>query len=163
MPDNEFVVSDTSPLLNLALTDNLSLIKSQFSNITIPVQVWEELARGESGFDAIQELRDSEFLTVVPVEESNLFTEIFQKLDFGETAAICYAIEQDADLLLLDERDGRQVARRHDLNVTGVVGILLRGAKNGHIDLQHELDSLREVGFWLSDELYDKILSEANT
>jgi len=53
--------------------------------------------------DALQEFRAGEFLTVVDVEESNLFTEIFQHLDYGETAAICYAIERDADLLLLDE------------------------------------------------------------
>jgi len=162
MQNNKLVVSDTSPLLNLALIDHLSLLTSQFSGITVPAQVWEELTRGESGLDALQELRDGEFLTVVDVEESNLFTEIFQHLDYGETAAICYAIEQDADLLLLDERDGRQVARRHDLKVTGVIGILLRGANDGHIDLQNELDALREVGFWLSDELYMKVLSEGN-
>ncbi|MFC6974482.1 DUF3368 domain-containing protein [Halomicroarcula sp. GCM10025709] len=94
------------------------------------------------------------------MERSDLFTEIFRDLDLGETAAICYAIEQDADLLLLDEKDGRQVARRHDLSVTGVIGILLRAANEDDLDLQQELDALREAGFWISDELYSKILSE---
>ncbi|VTT85725.1 hypothetical protein DM2_1763 [Halorubrum sp. DM2] len=86
--------------------------------------------------------------------------ELFHELDLGETAAVCYAVEENADLVLLDERDGRRVARRHDLDVTGVIGILLRGAKTGEVNLQHELDALREAGFWISDNLYEQILSE---
>jgi len=111
--------------------------------------------------DVLRELRENEFLSVVEVEQSNLFTEILHELDRGETAAICYAIDHDAHLILLDEKDGRQVARRHDLTMTGVIGILLRGAKAGQIELEDELDSLREAGFWISDDLYSKVLSRA--
>ncbi|WP_262174654.1 DUF3368 domain-containing protein [Haloarcula laminariae] len=161
MPNDELVVSDTSPLLNLALIEQLDLLESQFSSITVPEQVWDELAAGEGVLDALRELRESEFLSVVEVEQSNLFTEILHELDRGETAAICYAIDHDADLILLDEKDGRQVARRHDLTMTGVIGILLRGATTGQIELEDELDSLREAGFWISDDLYSKVLSQA--
>ncbi|MBV0903610.1 DUF3368 domain-containing protein [Haloarcula salina] len=161
MPNDELVVSDTSPLLNLALIDQLGLLEAQFSGISIPRQVWDELAAGEAGLDALRELRDDGFITVVEVEQSSLFTEIFHELDRGETAAICHAIDHDADLLLLDEKDGRKVARRHDLTVTGVVGILLRGANAGDVELERELDALREAGFWLSDELYSKVLAKA--
>ncbi|MDS0221897.1 DUF3368 domain-containing protein [Haloarcula sp. S1AR25-5A] len=162
MPNNELVVSDTSPLLNLALIDQFALLKSQFLSITVPNQVWEELTDGERGLDALRGLRTDGFLTVVEVERSDLFVEIFHELDLGETAAICHAIQQDADLILIDEKDGREVARRHDLTVTGVVGILLREANAGNIELRQELDSLREAGFWISDELYSRILSEAD-
>jgi len=161
MPSDELVVSDTSPLLNLALIERLDLIKSQFSSVTVPRHVWDELTDGEEGLDALQALRDEAFLTVVEVGRSDLFTEIFHELDLGETAAICYAIDQDADLLLLDEKDGRRVARRHGLTVTGVVGVLLRGANAGAVELEQELDALREAGFWISDELYSKVLAEA--
>lgn len=161
MPTNEVVVTDTSPLLNLALIDQLTLLTSQFSSISVPRQVWKELTQGGFERDALHTLRADGFLTVIDVEESDLFTEIFHELDYGETAAICYAIEQDADLLLLDEKDGRRVARRHDLTVTGVIGILLRGAKEGEVDIKQELDALREAGFWISDDLYSRVLSEA--
>ena len=107
-------------------------------------------------------MRDNDFLSIVEVEYSDLFVEVFHELDLGETAAICYAVEHDADLVLLDERDGRRVARRHDLEVTGVIGVLLRGAKADEVDLEHELDALREAGFWISDDLYARVLSEAN-
>jgi len=162
MPDSGLVVSDTSPLLNLALIDRLDLLRTQFADVTVPRRVWDELAEGEEGLEPLRELRDDSFLSIVEVERSNLFVEIFHELDLGETAAICYAVEHDADLVLLDERDGRRVARRHDLEVTGVIGILLRGAKTDEVDLEHELDALREVGFWISDDLYSRALSEVD-
>lgn len=162
MPPEPLVVADTSPLLNLALVDRLALLESQFDAITTPRQVWTELTEGDAGVDALRTLRQDDFLTVVDVEQSELFVEIFHELDRGETAAICYAIENDADLVLLDERDGRQVARRHDLSVTGVIGVLLRGANTGDVELKRELDALREAGFWISDELYSKVLSKAS-
>jgi predicted nucleic acid-binding protein len=34
MPSSDLVVSDTSPLLNLALIERLDLLESQFSNVT---------------------------------------------------------------------------------------------------------------------------------
>jgi predicted nucleic acid-binding protein len=160
MPNSGLVVSDTSPLLNLALIDRLDLLESQFSRVTVPQQVWDELTDGEDGLEPLRELRETGVLHLVEVERSDLFVELFHELDLGETAAICYAVEEDADLVLLDERDGRRVARRHDLNVTGVIGILLRGANTGQVDMEHELDALRDAGFWISDDLYSQILSE---
>lgn len=162
MPSDPLVVSDTSPLLNLALIERLDLLRSQFPEIVVPRQVWSELTEGDDGLEAIRELHAGDILRIVEVERSDLFVEVFHELDLGETAAICYAVEHDVDLVLLDERDGRRVARRHDLDVTGVVGILIRGAKNGSVDLESELDALREAGFWISDDLYARVLSEVD-
>jgi hypothetical protein len=39
-----------------------------------------------------------------------------------------------------------------------VIGVLLHGAEEGTVDLRSELDRLREVGFWISDELYEAVL-----
>ncbi|QCC52440.1 DUF3368 domain-containing protein [Halapricum salinum] len=162
MPSSALVVSDTSPLLNLALIDRLDLLRAQFPEIVVPRQVWDELTEGEEGLEALRELRDDTLLDIVEVERSDLFVEIVHELDLGETAAICYAVEHAADLVLLDERDGRRVARRHDLDVTGVIGVLLRAAKTGELDLENELDALREAGFWISDDLYSRVLSKAD-
>ena len=162
MSSSGLVVADTSPLLNLALISRLDLLESQFSEVTIPRQVWEELEAGNDGLDALRDLRENGFLTVVEVERSDLFVEIFHELDLGETAAICYAVVRDADLVLLDEKEGRRVARRHDLTITGVVGVLLQGANAGDVELEQELDALRDAGFWISDDLYSEILSKVD-
>lgn len=60
MPSNRLVVADTSPLLSLALIDRLDCIREQFSTITVPEIVWEELMAGEDGQKAIRQLRDEE-------------------------------------------------------------------------------------------------------
>lgn len=89
-----------------------------------------------------------------------MYLEILRELDAGEAATITYAIMHGADLTLLDEREGRRNARRHGLVVTGVIGILLRGERDGSVDLGSELDALREAGFWISDDLYAELLRD---
>lgn len=161
MPDDELVVSNTSPLLNLALIDRLDLLESQFPTIVVPEQVWDELLEGEDGLEVLRELRDRGFLTLEQIDREDLFVELTREIDAGEAGAITYAIERDADLTLLDERDARRVARRHGLTVTGVIGVLLRGEREGTVDLTSELDALREQGFWIAADLYDEVVERA--
>jgi hypothetical protein len=159
MPDDELVVSDTSPLLNLALIDRLDLVREQFSTVTVPERVWDELLDGEDGVDALRSIHDAGVLDIVTVNDSSLFVEFRRDLDVGEAAALAYALEADADLVLLDEREARQTARRHDLSMTGAIGILLRASRTGDVDLQTEFDALRSAGFWIADDLYEEALS----
>ncbi len=82
------------------------------------------------------------------------------ELDNGEAEAIALAVEVEADLLLIDETDGRRIATLYDLPKTGVVGILMRARLDGRIEsLRQELDALREDGgFWIAEALYRKSL-----
>jgi hypothetical protein len=55
-------------------------------------------------------------------------------LDPGERDAIQLAQEEQADLLLIDERRGRLEAKRRGLATTGTLGVLLVAAQKGLID-----------------------------
>lgn len=160
MQDGEQVVSDTSPLLNLALIERLDLVREQFSTVVVPEQVWDELMDGEDGVDRLRSVHDDGLFEIVTVEDTPLFAEFRRDLDIGEAAALAYAIDADADLVLMDEREARQTARRHELPITGVIGILLRGSKEGTVSLRTELDRLRDVGFWIADDLYEEVLEQ---
>lgn len=158
MPASEVVVADTSPLLNLALVERLHLVRSQFDSITVPEAVRDELLAGDSGRDALESLLDSEFASIEPPTREGLVREFRSELDAGESAAIALAIERDANVVLIDEREGRQIARRHGLDVTGVVGVVLRAAKEGDIEVEPTLDALRDAGFWIGDDLYRRAI-----
>nr|WP_255291469.1 UPF0175 family protein [Natrinema sp. CBA1119] len=68
MRNGDLVVSDTSPLLNLALIDRLDLVGEQFSTVTVPQQVWNELLAGEDGVDALRSVRDAGGMDIVNVQ-----------------------------------------------------------------------------------------------
>jgi len=162
MPVDEVIVSNTSPLLNLALIDRLDCVERQFSSVEVPEQVWAELMAGEDAVPELERYHDRGVIESVSVAETDLFREFLRELDLGEAAALAYAIEVDADLCLLDEREARAGATRHDLDRTGVIGILLRGARNGEGDLRDELDSLRADGFWIGEDLYQRVLESGS-
>ena len=83
-----------------------------------------------------------------------------QDLDLGESEAIALAVEKEAGLILLDEREGRRRARNVGLEVTGLLGILIRADREGNLSsLSEAIRQLEEkAGFWISDRLRDQIL-----
>ncbi len=87
-------------------------------------------------------------------------TVLRRDLDRGEAETIALALELKADLVLLDEREGRHAAQRPGLHVVGVVGILLEAKARGHIaTIRQHLDALRRMaGFYLSEPLYQHAL-----
>lgn len=85
-----------------------------------------------------------------------------QTLDRGEAEAIALAIELNADWMLLDEREGRKVAKSLGLKVTEILGILLRAKQLGEIEsLQLVIDDLiNKAGFRIAPELLAQILTQ---
>ncbi len=59
-------------------------------------------------------------------------------------------------LLLIDDRQGRQAARRLNLLLTGLAGIVIRAKQAGLVPLVRPiLEQIRAAGYWLTDELLD--------
>jgi len=79
----------------------------------------------------------------------------------SETIAL--GIQLGATLVLMDERDGRNRARRQGLRSMGVVGVLLLAKERGLIpEVRPRLDALHgKAGFWLSDPVYRQALASA--
>ena len=81
-------------------------------------------------------------------------------LDLGEAETIALALELGAGRVVLDERDGRRFAQRHDLAVIGTLGVLVEAKNQGLLShIRGELDALRQkAGFFLGEALYREVL-----
>ncbi|MBW4516641.1 MAG: DUF3368 domain-containing protein [Timaviella obliquedivisa GSE-PSE-MK23-08B] len=158
------VVSNTSPILNLAIVDQLELLRRQFGEILIPSSVLEELRSDEErpGSQVIREAISSGLIQIQEVNNEPLAQLLKQTLDRGEAEAIALAIELNADWTLLDEREGRKVAKSLGLSVTGILGILLRAKQVGELEsLQPVIDDLiNKAGFRIAPRLLAQILAQ---
>jgi predicted nucleic acid-binding protein len=86
------------------------------------------------------------------------------RLDPGERAAIQLAQQLNADLLIIDDKAGRQVALRLGLRITGLLGVLSDATTLNLINLPMVLDRLfRETNFRASPTLIQALLRKHST
>ena len=154
------VVSNTSPILNLAIIDRLDLLKGQFGCVYIPDLVLKELRIHEElpGSAKIRAAVDEGWLRAQPIDDASFARVLALQLDAGEAEAIALAVQLKADRLLLDESDARRIARALDIPTTGVIGILMRHYQDDVQALRQELEQLRtEANFHLSSHLLETL------
>jgi len=159
------VVSDTSPILNLAIIGRLSLLNDQFGKIWIPNAVLDEL-RSQEDLPGSQEIRVSlqdGWLGVKKVQNYDQVKVLARELDRGEAEAIALALEMKAEWILVDEKEARRICKAFGLRVTGVLGILLRARAVGKIgSLAETIEELRvRAGFRVGKDILDEILKNA--
>jgi predicted nucleic acid-binding protein len=92
---------------------------------------------------------------------AKILAELPIDLGRGEREVIALAIDSDADLVILDDQQGRLVSRDKGLSVTGTVGVLIEAKERGFIpSLCPEMDRLIEAGMWINEVFYHRILKE---
>lgn len=157
------VVSNTSPLTNLAAIGKFHLLRDLYGYIHIPAAVWNELNAFGRAWPGRDEVLAAEWVTRRSIQNVPLATALQRDLDAGEAETIALALEMKADLVLMDEREGRRIAQRLGLHVVGVVGVLIASKAHNLVDvIQPLLDDLRyKAGFYLSDTVYHKALQIA--
>jgi predicted nucleic acid-binding protein len=156
------IVCNASPLINLARIGKLDLLRELYGELIIPEAVWHEVVEEGSGQPGAEEVKCADWIKTQGVTNMDLRRALQQELDAGETEAIVLALEIGADLLLMDERIGREVARHFGLRYTGLIGILIEAKRKGRISaIKPHLDSMRNIaGFHLSNELYLRVLQD---
>jgi uncharacterized protein len=156
------VVSNSSPLINLARIGQLSLLARLFGRLQIPEAVWREVVEKGHGNPGADEIRQAEWIECVAVSNRQLVHSLRQELDPGEAESIALAVEINADWLLMDERLGRQTARYFGLGYLGLVGVLKIAKAGGEIGaIRPLLDQLRDIaGFRISVSLYEHVLND---
>jgi predicted nucleic acid-binding protein len=86
------------------------------------------------------------------------------RLGPGEADVIALATQYGEDaLVVLDDADGRRLARDQGIALLGSAGVLVLAKERGVIrQVRPLLDDLRAAGLYLSDAAYRDVLTLAN-
>jgi predicted nucleic acid-binding protein len=153
------VISDSSPLHYLILIGQAEILPLLYTEVLIPEAVRNELQQAATPESVhIWIVHPPSWLRVVPFTAS-LAPEVAAGLDSGEREAILLALEVKADLVIMDEREGVEEARRLGLEVTGTIGVLDRAAERGLIDLEPAIANLRQTNFRVAPFLLEQLLA----
>jgi len=155
------VIADTGPLNYLVLIGRIDLLPTLFQRVILPSAVQREL----DDRDTPPSVRDwiaspPAWVEVSETPGRHFDDESLAGLDEGEQAAIALAAALNADLLLMDDREGVMVARSKGLEVTGTLGILSLGARRGLIDLADSFARLKNTNFRYRQEIMDALLDQ---
>ena len=156
------VISDTSVISGLIKIQQLTLLRSLFSEILIPPAVRSELEELTRFNYDLSPLEEASWIIIQAPADPALIGKFEQVLDRGEAEAIALAKELQADFLLIDERKGRSIAEGEGLMVIGLAGILIRAKQLQVIPLVKPLlDNLIKNNFRISKALYQIVLARA--
>jgi predicted nucleic acid-binding protein len=146
------VISDTSPINNLVLIGKHDILPLLFGHVIIPEAVLRELQAAATPLQVRRWLSNRpawlEMRSPTTPPEPGL-----SHLDEGEREAILLAEELKADLLIIDEKAGREEALERSLPVIGTLGILEKGAERGMLDLALVLAELKAYKFFVAPAL----------
>ncbi len=157
------IISDSSPLINLAVIGQLHLLQRLYGRVIIPQAVYEEIVIEGARQAGATEVAQADWIDIKQIINRPLVTSLEGELDRGEAEAIVLAVELEDALLLIDERKGRMVANRLGVHSIGLLGILIKAKHEGMISaVGLIMDELRaKAGFWIGDDLYDYVLQVA--
>ena len=129
--------------------------------ILVPETVWKEVTvEGRLGSEKIVK---ANFICVERARNMRLVALLEEFVDTGEAEAIVLALERNADLLLVDDRDARNLAKKLGLQVMCTLGVIALAKYKGLVSKAKPIiDKLVESGFWISRRLLEEFLRELN-
>jgi len=164
------IILDNSVLSSFARIGRLKLLRKilEKEEVTIPLQVYLEVIKAKSeGYDFAEELgrcigkgkSKEKWILIKEVKGVKKFSSKYD-IDYGEAAVIKLGLKNKA-LVVLDEKEGRKVAKKLKLNFTGTIGLLKLAYRNRIInkrELSNILKNLKQTNFRISSDLENWLL-----
>jgi predicted nucleic acid-binding protein len=155
------VISNTSPLIALATSGQLELLRRLFETVIIPPAVRAEVL-SEAALAGVQAAIAQGWLSEQQPTEVGLLRLLNETLDTGESEAIALAQQVTPRWIILDDLAARRTAAGLGLPVIGTLGVLLLARDAGYLaSVKRVLDQLRSQSLFVSDALYAHVLHTA--
>ncbi len=160
------VVSNATPLIYLAKTNQLNLLQNLIKQIFIPDAVYREVvikgkSLGEKDAYRVESAVTKGWITVQNVQavypvEINIHP--------GEMEVISLAKEKGIETVLMDDAKARAASEIAGLRPIGTLWLILKAVKDSIINFDEFLSVLEDIvrsGFHLKEEVYLRVVSEA--
>jgi predicted nucleic acid-binding protein len=149
------VIIDSSPIISLAVIDQLELVEKLFPEIIVPHAVYLEVKAAKDKAESDKILNFIRNRVYFPKEEK----ELHPGLGKGKIEAISLCLELNADLLVIDEKKARKEAKSHNIRSIGTLGILTLAKRKGLIrELRTYFIQLIEKRRYFSLKLMNEVL-----
>lgn len=159
---NGKAICNTGPLVALSMIDRLDVLQNLFEIVAVPEEVHMEILEGGTTGAGLANYRKVKWIKVmkpsVPLDPL-----LKTSLDVGEAAVIGLAREMSVNIVIVDERKARKIARAvYGLNVIGSARILVEAKKHGLLNnVGAALQSMRDGGYWIGDSIVGMALQQA--
>jgi len=161
-------VSNSSPLIWLAKIGRLMLLKILFGEVIVTRKVYVETTLQKQSPDSIliEKAVEEGWTKVsdVEMEEAQALADV-SGVHLGEAEAILLARRLGAELMI-DEREASVTAQMFGVRPIGTIAVLLLALAKNQLtigEFKECLDRLMTFGFWLSVDVYNKALEEAQS
>ncbi len=154
------VIVNSTPVIGLANIGRLDVLRQMYGTITIPQAVFDEI-KSPSVQRQVNANRD--WIRVEQINDASQKQMYRAKLHADEVEVMILAQEKKADLVILDDNAAKKTAKFLGLRVIGTLDILVLAKKRGYIkEVSPVLDALKRDGFFVSDDLCDLVLRQAD-
>lgn len=129
---------DATVLSNFASTSSTGWLVDLLEHPAVVHAVRDELVAGrEFGHEFLEDTLDviGTQVELIEVSETSGSPTYREQLDLGEADSVRAAVE-NGGTLATDDLAARTVAKRHEVAVTGSVGLLVRGIERGSLDTE---------------------------
>jgi len=152
-------VVDASPLIVLARTGTLDLLRLAGSAVLVPQGVLREVQQPGPNDPVVQTLARTPWLTVVDPGPLPATLRPFG-LDRGEEEVLTWALAHPGTEALIDDLAARHCARALNIPHRGTLGLVLAAKRHGILQTARPVvEHLRAAGLWLSDRVMNQALA----
>ncbi len=155
------VVSDAGPLIYLGAVGHLSILRALFDRVVVPEAVWHEVVVVGADRPGAAATRAATWIQVMHADARAVLP-LRDRLDPGEAEAIVLASAVHADLLLIDDQAGREMAAELGLTIVGTLGVLVRAKRSGLLPaVRPIIEAIVALGFRATPDLIERVATLA--
>ncbi|MCX6875709.1 MAG: DUF3368 domain-containing protein [Verrucomicrobia bacterium] len=140
----------------------MELLRDLFGSVLVAEEVKAEVEAGGGAAAGADMFSTTPWLQVKSLSHQ-VDPWLTSMLDQGEAATISLANQVSASLVLMDERKGRNIARKvYGIAVIGTGRLLVEAKRAALIrNVRPALEQMRASGYWLADNIVAEILRQA--